>query len=121
MITTHYKITFKGALKNYFSFDVHTSDDPIFHECGEMPPTDRNKYIYEKDGYLYIQGCKITKNEEGVRTLFSYLSGYGNRNDKGESYIDLVFAIDSNGYVVCESYNTTSNKIDRFLTKLFGK
>ena len=120
MLTAHYTIRFKGALKNYFTFDVHTSNDPIYDECGEMPPTDRDKYIYLKDGYLYIQGCKITNNEEGVRTLFSYLSGHGKTNEKGESYIDLVFAIDSKGYVVCESYKTTGNQIDRFFTKLFG-
>mgnify|MGYP006333435183 CR=1 FL=1 len=41
-------------------------------------------------------------------------------NDKGESYVDVVFAIDSNGYVICEDYKTTGNQINRFLTKLLG-
>lgn len=121
MITTHYTITFKGALRYYFSFDVHTSDDPIYIEYGEIPPkTDRDKYIYEKDGYLYIQGCRITNNKDGIRTLYSNLSGTGKTNEKGESYVDVVFAIDSNGYVVCEDFKTTSNQIDRLMTKLFG-
>lgn len=121
MLITHYTITFKGALKYYFTFDVHTSDDPIYNECGEVPASDRNKYIYEKDGYFYIQGCRITNNKDGIRTLYSNLSGCGKSNEKGESYVDVVFAIDSNGYVVCEDYKTTGNQIDRFLTKLFGK
>lgn len=123
MITTHYTITIKGALRHYFTFDVHTSDDPIYNEyVGEIPPkTDRDIYIYEKDGYLYIQGCRITNNEDGKRTLYSTLLGTGRTNENGESYVDIVFAIDSNGYVICEDYKTTGNQINRFLTKLFGR
>ena len=123
MIITHYTITLKGALKHYFTFDVHTSDDPIYNEyVGEIPPkTDRDKYIYEKDGYLYIQGCRITNNEDGKRTLYSRLLGTGRTNENNESYVDIVFAIDSNGYVICEDHQTTGNQINRFLTKLFGR
>ena len=120
MITTHYTITFKGSLQHYFKLDVNRDNDPIYGEAMVMPPTDRNKYIYEKDGYLYIQGCRITNNKDGIRTIHSYISGAGKTNDKGESYVDVVFAIDSNGYVICEDYKTTGNQINRFLTKLLG-
>lgn len=120
--TQHYKVTFKGYLNHYFSFDVHNEFGSYYNDSGTMPPTDFTKYVYEKDGYLYIQGCRITNNKDGIRTIYSRIGAYGyNGNDSNESFIDCTFVIDSNGYVIVESYKETTNQVSRILSKIFGK
>ena len=114
----HYNLDFQGSVIAVFKFDVHESyneydwDNP-FH-------TDINKYIYEKDGYLYIKGCKITNNPKGIEVIWNNL-GDGNIGlNTGESYIDCVFIVDDSGYIICKSHKHSSNRLDRFLTKLLG-
>lgn len=117
----HYNLEFKGYINKIFTFDVRRFDRDIYFESGGETNTDADKYIYEKeDGYLYIQGYKITNNKDGMRTICSNMNTGGMRNSKDECYVDCVFVIDSSGYVICQKHRHSSNKIDLFLQKLLG-
>ena len=70
----------------------------------------------QTSGGIFIPDSAKEKPQKGEVVAV----GEGKTNDKGESYVDVVFAIDSNGYVICEDYKTTGNQINRFLTKLLG-
>ncbi len=114
-MVTHYKLVFKGSINNTFRFDVHKSDEELdwVLGCG----TDLEDHIYEKDGYLYIENYRITNNPNGINTIRGNLYDGNIGRDSGESYVDCIFAIDNNGYVICQSHKQSSNKVDRFLSK----
>lgn len=106
--THHITIKFNGCLNYYFSFDVLT-----YHLC----PESVDKIVQVKDdGYLYMRGCRITNNKDGINTIYSCLV----RNHNEDSYSDYVLSIDSNGYIIKAKTEHSSNKINRFFTKLFG-
>ena len=101
-------IQFNGCLNYYFSFEIldcHYYGDKI-DDIAKV----------KADGYLYIQGCRITNNKDGIRTVLSCLWHTGEE----DSYWDYTLTIDLNGYVIVAKSNRSSNKIDRFLGKLFN-
>ena len=112
----HYTMRFNGYLNYYFTFDIRYTEAEAFD--GEIRNADiMNIFELKENGYLYIQGCRITNNKDGIRTIMSQVRPGGN----GDSYSDLTFSVDSSGYVVLANSNHSSNQVDRFLSKLFGK
>lgn len=107
--THHITIKFNGYLSYYFSFDV--TDCHIYGDKLD------DIVKVKEDGYLYIQGCRITNNKDGIRTVYSCCYACGSE----ESYRDYTLTIDSNGYVIVANQNITHNQISRTLSKLFGK
>lgn len=106
--THHVTIQFNGALNYYFSFEIL--------DCAYYPEQIDKIAQVKADGYLYVQGCRITNNKEGIHTVLSCLYSTGSE----DSYSDYTLTIDSNGYVIVAKRNHSSNKIDRFLCKLFN-
>ena len=109
--TIHYKLTFKGYHDYKFSFVVHKGYDIDFF-------SDLDDYVYvEDDGYLYIQGRKITNNSDGIRAIRISLATGGDYRD---GYKDIVYSIDDKGYVIVLSNQFSFNNVERFLNKIFG-
>lgn len=107
--THHITIKFNGVLNYHFSFDVPTYSlrPEVVEEIAQV----------RSDGYLYLRGCRITNNKDGINTIYSCL--INNHNE--ESYWDYVLSIDSNGYIIKTKSEHSNNQINRFFTKLFGK
>ena len=79
-------------------------------------PLDKKVAEFKKeDGYLYIQGHRITNNKDGIRTVYSSVMGRAE-----EGYIDVILSIDYNGYVVIAKHQQTNNQVSRFLNKILG-
>lgn len=113
----HYKFVFNGSIVGVFQFDVHESDE---YDWDNPFQSNMDKHIYKKDGYLYINGQKITNNPKGIDVILDNLNDGNIGIDTGESFVDCTFVIDETGYVICKKHNHSSNKIDRFLSKLLG-
>lgn len=112
----HYKLVFNGSINRTFRFDVHKSEEELDWVLGFG--TDIEEHIFIKDdGYLYIEGSRITNNENGIRVIKSNLYDGNIGLHTRESFVDCTFAIDNNGYVICQDHKHSSNKIDRFLSK----
>ena len=107
--THHVTITINGYLNYYFSFDIP--------DCNRYPDEVKKIAKIKDDGYLYVQGCKITNHPDGIRTIYSCLTACGSQ----ESYRDYTLTIDSNGYIIIAKRNMTNNQISRTLSKIFGK
>ncbi len=73
----------------------------------------------ESDGYLYIQGVKITNNQEGIRTIYSNIYYSADRNVE-LGYVDSKFVIDENGYVICLYHTYSDNKVERWVDKFMN-
>ena len=117
----HYKVKFDGALKLNTSFTVENFYDPANPPlCDFQRVDDMENYVYERNGYLYINGHAITNRADSIGIIWSYLNyrsypgGYGNGG-----YIDAYFSITYSGEVVCTYSNKSGCKADRFLSKLF--
>jgi len=117
---THYTLQFKGSFNHTFKFDARFNDEDIYYQSGGETHTDLEKFIYFKDDYLYIQGYRITKNENGIRAIQSGLTDGNVGRVTGESFVKSVYAIDNTGNVVCVKHTYSGNKIDFFLSKLLG-
>lgn len=104
-----YTIKFEGSIRRTFNFETQDYR------------SDLDDFITEKsDGYLYIQGCRITKNKEGIRTIYSNLS-YNLRRDIEVGYVDSHFTVDPNGYVICTYHHYSSNQADRWMDKFMHR
>ena len=113
--THHITIRFNGTLNYYFAFDIRHTEAESW-DC-TIPNADIERiFKVKEDGYLYIQGCRITNNKDGIRTVYSCVAGGGD-----DCYRDYNLAIDNNGYVIVANRNITNNQISRTITKLFGK
>lgn len=114
--THHITMKFNGSLNYYFAFDIRYKEAESW-DC-TIPNADVERIFEVKDdGYLYIQGCRITNNKDGIRTAYSCVAGGGD----GDYYCDYNLAIDNNGYIIIANRNWTNNQISRTLSKLFGK
>lgn len=100
----HYKFVFKGYMNRTIKFDG-TSSDRHFQE--------------KEDGYLYIDGVKITNKEDAKRTIY-YNSDDGNLSLNGDAWVDSTFSIDSEGNVFCESFKHSSSRFSRFMDMIAG-
>ena len=100
----HYRFVFKGYLNRTIKFDG-TSSDRHFQE--------------KADGYLYINGERITNKKDAIRTIY-YNSDDGNLSLHGDAWVDCTFAIDSEGNVICESSRHSGSKFNRFMDWITG-
>lgn len=115
----HYKLQFTGSINRTFQFDVRETSNYIDWDNGVYD--DMSKYITEKsDGYLYIQGYRITNNKEGIHTIYRNLRYNKDRNIEA-GYVDANFTIDGNGYVICTYQYSGTNKVDRWMDKFMNK
>ena len=106
----HYTLKFKGSINRTFKFDVR---DIIYNDLHE--------YVTEKsDGYLYIQGYRITNNKEGKKTIFRNL-GYNKDRNIESGYVDSNFTIDGSGYVICTYHYSSTNQADRWMEKFMSR
>ena len=113
----HVTMKFNGCLKYEFTFDIRYTEDEMY-DC-LIPNADIKKnFQVRDDGYLYIQGRKITNNANGIRTINASIRGRGVSRSGEERYIDTILSIDSSGYVVETKHTDSPNQISRFLTKL---
>lgn len=116
-MTYQYTLKFSGAISRTFQFDVHDTDRWEW-DAGRY--SDLDKYIAERsDGYLYIQGCRITNNREGIQTILNNIGYAGSRNIE-RGYIDSNFTIDGSGYVICTYHYYGTNQADRYMDKLMN-
>lgn len=114
--TRHVTMRFNGCLDYYFTFDIRYTEAEIW-DC-HVPNADTERlFKVKEDGYLYIQGCKITNNKDGIRTIYSCIAGVCSE----DCYWDYTLSIDSNGYVIIAKREKSNNQVNRFFTKLFGK
>lgn len=114
IFTNHIKLTFNGSINRTFNFDIRYTEDEMF-DC-TLPNPDREKNLQVKDdGYLYIQGWRITNNKDGIGKIYGSIFCVPK-----EQYIDVLLSIDSSGTVVVVKKDKADNQISRFLTKLLG-
>ena len=67
--THHITIRFNGSLNYYFAFDIRHTEAESW-DC-TIPNADIERiFKVKEDGYLYIQGCRITNNKDGIRTVY---------------------------------------------------
>ena len=112
--THHIKMKFNGRLDYSFSFDIRYTEAEMY-DC-TIPNADLERiFKIKEDGYLYIQGHRITNNKDGIRTVYSSVMGRAE-----EGYIDVILSIDYNGYVVIAKHQQTNNQVSRFLNKILG-
>jgi hypothetical protein len=115
----HYTLKFKGSINRTFKFDVRDTHNPLDWEEGIY--NDLHEYVTEKsDGYLYIQGCRITNNKEGIRTIYQNLSYNSSRNVES-GYVDSNFTIDGSGYIICTYHYYGTNQADRWMDKFMHR
>ena len=114
--TKHYVIRFQGSLNATFTFDDYNYEDMFEDELHDHP------IKFCDDGYLYIQGKRISNREESFNNFLEGINdgGMGYNNSGNEVYIDATFAIDRTGYITCVKHNHSGNKVDRFFSKLLG-
>ncbi len=113
----HVTMKFNGCLMYEFTFDIRYTEDEMYNSF--IPNADVEKYFQVRDdGYLYIQGRKITNNVDGIRTIYASIQGRGISHNGEERYIDTTLSIDHSGYVVEAKHTESPNQISRFLTKL---
>lgn len=112
-----FEIKFKGAIEKQFSFQVKAYIDYEWDEENPDDWDDLRKYVEVKsDGYLYIQGCKITNDKMSISEIgrnLRYESGDG--IDYG--WVIANFFIDSNNIVTCTDYDTASEKGLKYIHK----
>lgn len=109
--TIHYKITFKGQIEHTFTLDREIYDNVLLEEF---------PCKIKDDGWLYINGCKISNNQESFGNFWRGLE-YSEDFDHKEGYVDATFIIDNNGYIVCQSNIHSDIKLGVFLGKIFKK
>ena len=115
----NYTIVFEGVINKTFKFSEHISVEPSDWIRGEG--TDLSKHVcLKQDGYLYIEGCRITNNPDSIKVIVRNLSDGGHGYNTGVSYIDSTFVIDRSGLVICKKHQYSSNKLDRLFNKLLG-
>ena len=115
----HYTLKFKGSINRTFKFDVRDTNNPLEWEEGIY--NDLHEYVTEKsDGYLYIQGYRITNNKEGKQTIFRNL-GYNKDTSIESGYVDSNFTIDGSGYVICTYHYCGTNQADRWMDKFMSR
>ena len=111
IMITHYIIKFKGNLTRSFEFDV----------CNDWVAYDFDKYIYVRDNTLYIQGWRITSNQDAIQEIFRNLRDKETNIDDEKRVVECIFSIDYSGYVICLKSAVYVNKVERFLAKLLGE
>lgn len=108
-----YTLKFKGDINRTFKFEVH---------CDEWG-NDMLRYVEEKpDGYLYIQGYRITNIPDSKHTILKNLSYNASRN-VSKGYVDSEFSVNLYGTIVCTRHYYGDNILDRGFSKfarLFG-
>ncbi len=115
VFTHHVKLKFIGRLNHSFTFDIRYTDDEMYDTS--LPNADLAKiFKVKEDGYLYINGYRITNNKDGIRAIYGSLHAA----TPEQGYVDLTLAIDSYGSVVKVKCTHTQNKAERILNKLFG-
>lgn len=111
----HYKIKFRGYIDRTFRFDVYDTYNPLDWEEGRY--NDMDKYVQKKsDGFLYIQGVRITNLPNSIHEILRNLS-YNNGRDDGVGYVDSDFSINSSGEVVCTNHYCGTNQVDRAISR----
>ncbi len=113
---THYHLTFKGYINRTFDFDVDESEIPYTLKYSDEFP----KFQVREDGYLYINDCRITNNESGIKTIRFYMDDGNLGGGRHDTHVYNTYAIDSNGLVILEKHKSYQNKVDRFLDFLCG-
>ena len=112
---THYHLTFKGHLNQTFEFDVNDAEFEYNLKYSDSFP----KFQVRSDGYLYINGCRITNNESGIKTIRFYMES-GAFGEVKDTHVYNTYAINSDGVVILESNKHYQRKVDRFLDFLCG-
>lgn len=113
-MTIQYTLKFTGSINQTFRFIV-TEENGEDWEYGRQ--SDLDKYVEKRsDGYLYIQGHRITNDIDGIRTIYRNLAYAASRN-VGSGYVDSNFTIDSFGYVICTYHYYGTNQADRYMDK----
>jgi fibronectin type 3 domain-containing protein len=112
--TNHIKMKFNGNLNYSFSFDIRYTEAEMYDSTLPNADLERNLKVKE-DGYLYIQGYRITNNKDGIGKIYGSIFCVPE-----EQYIDVVLSINSSGYVVVTKKIKSENKVSRFLSKLLG-
>jgi len=113
---THYHLTFKGYINQSFDFDVNDAEFMYNLKYSDS----YRKFQVRNDGYLYINECRITNNENGIKTIRFYLDDGNLGGGKHDTHVYNTYAIDSNGFVVLEEHKHYQSKVDRFLDFLCG-
>lgn len=113
-MTIQYTLKFTGAINQTFRFVV-TEESGWDWEDGLQ--SDRDQFIEKRpDGYLYIQGHRITNNIDGIRTIYRNLSYCASRG-VNRGYVDSNFTVDDSGYVTCTYHYYGTNQADRYMDK----
>jgi hypothetical protein len=112
--TNHIKIKFIGRLNYTFKFDIRYTEEEMY-DC-TLPNADLERNLkIDEDGYLRIQGYRITDNQRSIGKIYKSIFCVPE-----ELYIDVVLSIDSEGDVVVVKKVKTSNQFDRFFSKFLS-
>ena len=112
--THHVKLKFTGHLNYSFNFDIRYTEDEMYN-C-TLPNADIKRiFKIDEDGYLYINGYRITKNKDSINAIYRSIFVRAE-----EGFVDVTLAIDSNGRVVVVKRKHSNNQMERILGKLLG-
>ena len=76
--------------------------------------------IIDQNGFLCIDGYKITKNKEGIRTIQNSLTS-ARISGSNDLYFKCEYRIDDNGYVILENQTVSGNKGEYLTVNTFKK